>query len=334
MTESSSRPVADGPVLALDLGATRIRVAVVAPDGRLLSRAEGRTPGADGPAAVVDACIEHLRNVAASVDGPTRAALVGVGISLVGPLDSRSGTIIDPPNVGPGFRNVPIGASVAGALELPVYLERDTNVAALAEQAFGAARGARDFLYLTVSTGIGDAIVARGELYGGADGVAGEMGHLPVELDGPPCGCGGAGHLEALSSGSGIARQARIVIDAGRAPGLAALAARLAPAVLEARHVAEAADAGDEAAAAIMDRARRSFAAALVGLVNVFNPELIVVGGSLARAQGDRWLEPARREVERVAFTVPRTRVRIVPAALGDDVGLIGAQPLIGLRGR
>ncbi|HEY0443100.1 MAG TPA: ROK family protein [Candidatus Limnocylindrales bacterium] len=322
-----------GPVLALDLGASRIRAAVVAQDARLLARGERRTPGADGPAAVVEACIAQLRQVLASVDDATRRGIVGVGISAIGPVDAASGTIIDPPNVGPGFVNVAIGPSVADALALPVVVERDTNVAALGEQSFGAARGARDFLYITVSTGLGGAIVAGGELYGGADGGAGEMGHVPVQLDEPPCGCGGAGHLEALSSGSGIARQARIAVEAGRAPGLAAVADRVAPEPLEARHVAEAADAGDADAAAIMELARRSFAAAIVGFVNVFNPELIVVGGSLARAQGDRWLDPARREVERIAFTIPRRRVRIVAAALGDDVGLVGAQPLIALRG-
>jgi glucokinase len=150
-------------------------------------------------------------------------------------------------------------------------------------------------------------------------------------MDGPPCGCGANGHLEAISSGSGIARQARMAIEAGTAPGLRILAERLAPAPLEARHIAAAEDEGDPAAAVIMNRARRSFGAALVGLVDVFNPELIVIGGSLARAQGDRWLGPARDAVEKYAFRVPRTRVRIVEAALGDDVGLVGAQPLLGL---
>jgi glucokinase len=327
-------PIAAGPVLALDLGASRIRAAVVTQDGALLGRSERRTPGADGPAAVVDACVAELQRARATVDEATRRAIVAAGISAMGPVDAASGTIIDPPNVGPGFVNVAIGPSVGAALELPVFVDRDTNVAALAEQTFGAARGAQDFLYVTVSTGLGGAIVANGQLYGGADGGAGEIGHIPVELDDPPCGCGGAGHLEALSSGSGIARQARIAIDAGTAPGLADIARRLAPAPLEARNVAEAADAGDPDAAWIIARARRAFAAAVVGLVNVFNPELIVVGGSLARAQGERWLAPARAEVERIAFTIPRRRVRIVPAALGDDVGLVGAQPLIGLRGR
>jgi glucokinase len=328
-----ARPVASGLVLALDLGASRIRVAAVSPDGRLHARADARTPGAEGPDAVVQACIDRLRGVVNALDREARRTLAGIGIAAPGPVDPRSGTLIEPPNVGPGFRDIPLARPIADALGLPVVLERDTHVAALGEQAYGAARGVTDFLYVTVSTGIGGAIVARGELYGGADGVGGEIGHLPVDMDGPPCGCGSNGHLEAMSSGSGIARQARMAIEAGTAPGLKAIAARLAPAPLEARHVAEAEDDGDAAAAVIMNRARRSFGAALVGLVNVFNPELIVVGGTLAREQGDRWLGPARDAVAKYAFRVPRERVRIVEAALGDDVGLLGAQPLLGLGG-
>jgi len=328
-----ARPVATGPVLALDLGASRIRVAAVSPDGRLHARADARTPGAHGPDAVVEACIQRLRGVLDALDGEARRSLAGIGIAAPGPVDPRIGTLIEPPNVGPGFRDIPLAVPIADALGLPVVLERDTHVAALGEATYGIARGVRDFLYLTVSTGIGGAIIANGELYGGADGVAGEIGHIPVDLDGPLCGCGSRGHLEAISSGSGIARQARMAIEAGTAPGLARIAERLAPAPLEARDVAAAEEAGDPVAAAIMAGARQAFGAALVGLVNVFNPALIVVGGTLAREQGERWLGPAREAVTQHAFRVPRERVRIVEAVLGDDVGLVGAQPLLGLGG-
>lgn len=329
-----ARPVATGPVLALDLGASRIRVAAVTPSGEVRARDDARTPGADGPRAVIAACIDRLRGALDGLDPETRRSIVGVGIAAPGPVDPHAGVLIEPPNVGPGFRDVPLADPVADALGLPVVLERDTHVAALGEQTYGAARGVRDFLYLTVSTGIGGAIVAGGELYGGTDGVAGEIGHLSVDIDGPPCGCGSFGHLEALSSGSGIARQARLAIEAGGAPGLAAAAARAGRAGLDARQIAVAEDAGDRDAADIMNRARASFGAALVGLVNVFNPELIVVGGTLAREQGERWLGPARDAVASTAFRVPRERVRIVPAALGDDVGLLGAQPLFALPRR
>jgi glucokinase len=325
--------VAEGPILALDMGASRIRVGVVTPDGRILARADGRTPGSMGATAIVDACRDHLGAARGQVDEATRAALVGIAVSAPGPVDARTGTLVDPPNIGPDIRDVPVAAPLADALGLPAVMDRDTNVAALGELTYGAAKGTRDFLYLTVSTGLGGAIVAGGELFGGADGFAGEIGHLPVALDWPPCGCGGAGHLEATSSGSGIVRQALLAVDEGRAPGLKTLVDHVGRGTVEARHVAQAEEAGDPDAAVIMDLARRSFAAGLVGLVNTFNPELIVVGGSIAVAQGDRLLEPARRAVETTAFRVPAARVKIVPAALGDDVGLLGGQPLFALRG-
>ena len=183
-----------------------------------------------------------------------------------------------------------------------------------------------------MSTGIGGAIVSGGRLLGGPDGVAGELGHLLVEIDGPPCGCGARGHLEAIASGSGIARAAGSSIAAGSAAGLGALAARRGRG-LDARDVADAEDAGDADAARIMERARRAFAESCVVLVNVFNPQRIVVGGSVARNQGERWLAPARERVAAIAFSVPRARVEIVPAVLGDDVGLVGALPLLRRRG-
>jgi glucokinase len=326
-------PPSGEPVLALDLGASRIRAAVVAPEGRILARRDGRTPGAEGPAAVIDACIGHLRAVRDDAGPAIAAGLAGIGLAAPGPVDPRAGTLVEPPNIGPGFRDVPFAGPIGAALGLPAALERDTHVAALAELAFGAARGCRDFLYLTVSTGFGGAIVVGGRLYGGPDGVAGELGHLPVDLDGPPCACGGRGHIEAICSGSGIARLAREAALAGRSGPLAARLAARAPGPLEGRDVADAADAGDPEAGAILDRARRAFAAYVVGLVNAFAPERIVVGGSLAAGQGERLLGPARDAVVRTAFRIPRERVQIVPAALGDDVGLVGAVPLLALRG-
>jgi glucokinase len=319
-------------VLALDLGASRVRAALVDCDGRIVTRTEGRTPREAGPDGVIATCIGMLRRVRDAAPSDARERLVGAGISAPGPLDPSTGTLIEPPNLGPAFRDVRLAEPVGRALGLPVTMERDTNVAALAEWSFGAARGATDFIYLTVSTGIGGGIVSGGRLLRGADGVAGELGHLLVELDGPPCGCGGRGHLEAISSGTGIARAAAEAIAAGAAPALATRAHEIGRG-LDARDVAEAELEGDAVAGSIMDRARTAFAETSVGLVDVFNPQLIVVGGSVARNQGDRWLAPARERVGRTAFRIPRERVEIVPAALGDDVGLIGAVALVQATG-
>jgi glucokinase len=272
-----------------------------------------------------------LRRARDEAPASVRETIGGIGISAVGPLDPVRGALVDPPNIPRSFHGAELAAPIGSALSLPAALERDTHVAALAEWEFGAARGLSDFLYLTVSTGIGGAIVAGGRLIAGPDGVAGELGHLLVEIDGPLCGCGARGHLEGIASGSAIARAAGEAISAGRAEGLASLAASVGRG-LDARDVAAAEDEGDETAAEIMSRSRRAFAEACVTLVDVFNPERIVVGGSVARNQGDRWLAPARERVAAVAFSVPRARVEIVPAELGDDVGLVGAVPLLRRR--
>ena len=206
-------------------------------------------------------------------------------------------------------------------------------MAALGEQAFGAARDVSDFLYITVSTGIGGAIMSGGQLLSGPDGMAGELGHVSVELDGPRCGCGGSGHLEAIASGVALARDARDAVANGLSPFLAARAAGPGGlAGLDARAVAEGEDAGDPTCAGLMAHARHAFAMACAGFVNVFNPDLIVIGGSIAEHQGDRLLDPARAEIRRSSFPTPGNRVRIVVPVLGSDVSLAGCLPLVSGR--
>jgi glucokinase len=319
------------PVLALDLGASRIRAAAVRPDGSLAARADGATRSAAGPEAVVADSIGLLRAVRDAAPRDVAAALAGIGVCAPGPLDPAAGRLIDPPNFGPGFEGLPLGGPISAALGLPVALERDTVVALLGELAFGAARGASDAVYITVSTGVGGAVLTGGRLLSGADGLAGEIGHMTVDIDGPACGCGGRGHLEALASGIGLARLAAERMAAGSAPGLRKRAISLGR-PLTARDLAAAEEAGDPEAAALLHRARRAFAAGMVSVVDLFNPQVIVVGGSLARGQGERLLAPARETIAREGFRVQAGRVRLVPAELGDDVGLVGALGLVGAR--
>ena len=324
-----------GSVLALDLGGTQIRAAAVREDGSIAARMARRTPVDEGPAAIVRACRDALRESRTEFgrDSPeAERSLVGISLSSPGPIDPWRGVIVEPPNLGPEFRDVPLAERIEGDLGLPAYLERDTRIAALGEGAFGAARGSTEYLYVTVSSGVGGAIVTEGRLLMGPDGTAGELGHFPVDFHGPPCGCGGVGHLEAFASGVAIAREARRAIESGRSPELADFARRLGADELDARHVAEAEDVGIAAAHEIMEEARRAFAAACVGWVDVFDPDLIVVGGSVALGQGERLLGPARETVAREAFRTPARRVRIVPAALGDDVGLVGGLVLVHAR--
>jgi glucokinase len=319
-----------GPVLALDLGGTHLRTAVVDARGRVYGRQHNRTNLDAGPEAVIARAVTSLQASLAQYAASDSTPPIGLGISAPGPVDPALGNLVDPPNLPPDFAGLPLGPRIGEALGLPWALERDTHVAILAEHAFGAGQGLSDVVYMTVSTGIGGAIISDGHLIKGPDGAAGELGHLTIDMNGPVCGCGGRGHLERMTSGSGMARSALEALEAGEdAPELARIAARLAPLALEARHVSEAAAAGDRVAQRIVDDARRAFAAAAVSIADIFNPQRIIVGGGIAMAWGDELLGPARDLVAATAFRLQARRVEIVPASLDDDVGLIGTLPLV-----
>ena len=300
-------------VLALDLGGTQLRTAVVLRDGTVLGRIATRTPRAAADE-LVAACTRQLRATLDAV-GDVAPRPVALGISAPGPLDPYTGVLIDPPNLDRSLWGFALADRLAAQLGIRAVLERDTQVAVLAEGEFGAAQGLTDYVYLTVSTGIGGGVVSGGRLLRGADGLANELGHMSVDIDGPPCGCGASGHLEAIASGTGIANAARI-------GGLGEI---------DAREVAEREDEGDAVAARIMERAREAFAAAAVSIVDLYNPQRIIVGGGIAIGQAERLLGPARASIARHAFRRQAERVEVVLAQLGDDVGLIGALPLVSL---
>jgi glucokinase len=298
------------PMLALDLGGTQLRTALITPNGDVRHRSTRPTPPTtadDLVSAAVDA-LTQTRLAAQDSGGPPQA----IGISAPGPLDPHTGRLIDPPNLHPSTWGLPLADLIADALGLPTTMDKDTNVAALGEGFFGAARDSTDFVYLTISTGVGGAVVTGGRLLHGPDGVAGELGHLAIDAyEGPLCGCGARGHLEAIASGTGIANAA---IEAGLTVGHGS-----------ARDVAGLESAGNSTAALIMARARQAVASATVTVVDLFNPDLVIIGGGIAAAEGERMLGPARDAVAQTAFKVQARRVRIVEPKLGDDVSLVGA---------
>ena len=300
------------------------------PDGTRVARTERPTPTEHGPNAIVEACQAVAREARAAATPEVTRDIAGIGLSSPGPVDPVRGVVVEPPNLGPEFRDIALAQALSESEDLPAFLDRDTNVAALGEQAFGAAKGIEDFIYLTVSTGVGGAIVTDGEILHGPDGYAGELGHVVVEMDGPRCGCGGLGHVEAIAAGVSLAREARSLVATERSPFLAEQARILGGVEeLSAKEVAEGALAGDAACIQVMDRARRALAAACVGYVNTFNPHRIVIGGSIAEAEGERLLQPIRDAIASEAFRIVGAKVTVVPAALGGDVSLAGAQPLV-----
>jgi len=320
--------VADRSILAIDLGGTRIRAAHVSPDLVVSCRRVVDTRDEEG----VEAVIDRICATAVAVrDDAQRAGLpdpVGIGISSPGPLDPWRGVVLETPNLA-GWSGVPITERVEAALGLPAFLERDTNVAVMAEWRHGVARGSDDVVYVTVSTGIGGGIVVNGEPLIGTDGTAGEIGHLTVELDGPLCGDGVPGHVEAIGSGTAIAREGRALLERGEAPGLAALTND--PTAVDAELVARAADEGDAACQAVLAHAWEAIGAMCAGLVNVLNPEVIVLGGSIAMHRPEL-RDAVRAGIDRRAFPIPARRVRVEVAEHGDDVSLIGLLPIVNQR--
>lgn len=207
---------ASATLLAVDLGATWTRACALADDGTVLRRHAARTPRDGSPAQLTEALVAVAATVHDALEPARAQTLRAIGVAATGPLDAATGVLLGPPNMGDGYRDLPLAAPLRERFGLPVAVERDTNAAALGEHAFGAAGGADEFLYLTVSSGIGGAVFARGRLLTGAGGAAGELGHTPVALGEPPCSCGTPGHLEAISSGDGIARAGRAAAAAGR----------------------------------------------------------------------------------------------------------------------
>lgn len=298
-------------VVAVDLGGTLVRTAVFDLRARMLIRTSAPTPRVGTPAAVVASVVAAVRR--AAVDAGRQVAAVGV--SALGPVDPGTGMIRSAPTLV-DFNDVPLGAALGDALEVPVHVINDADAAALAEWRLGAARGRSDFCYVTVSTGIGCGIVAGGRPLTGHAGHAGEFGRVRL-----PTPAGGSMRLEDVSSGTGIAAAARRALQ-DDVP--TSMRERAGPASVTAEHVADAARTGDPVARRIFTTACDVLGVQLANLVRLVDPELIVVGGGVAGA-GDVFWTPLRASVsaslEHDAIPAPE----IVPAELEDDAGLHGA---------
>lgn len=307
-------------VLAVDLGGTNLRVAVVSDGGELVHRRSVPSAAKEGPDATIARMVDLVETVAVEA-GLSREAPVGV--ASPGPLNPRKGVVYFTPNLA-NWRDVPLGPRLAESTGRRVSVANDGNCAALGEVRFGAARGARDVVYLALGTGVGAGVISGGRLIDGARGLGAELGHTCVAVDGPRCTCGSLGCLEAFASGWAIARDASLV--AATADG-AALTRAADGRPFTASIVAEAANDGDPAARAILARAGRALGAALGSFINTFNPELVVFGGGVATL-GDLLLGPAHDAARDHAFAAMRADVRYAHSALGDDTGLYGAAAL------
>ncbi len=308
--------MAAGLIAGVDLGGTKILTLVVGRDLKIAGSDLRATDAAEGPEAV-------LARIMASVRVASRGrALAAIGISTPGPCDPERGVVTSPPNL-PGWSDVPLAQLVSQGMHLPAWIENDANAAAIAEQRLGAGRGSRHMVLVILGTGIGGGLILDGRLYRGASGAAGEIGHMQLEPNGPRCGCGRRGCLEALASGRALRdRAAEIVV---REPsGILARIARDEGERPTAESLGRAAAAGDVSAQQAITTAGRYLGAGLTNLVDIFNPEIVVLGGSL-RKLGPLYLDTAR-EIARVeAFPQSYRDARIVEAELGDEAGAFGA---------
>src|SRR5256886_4161392 len=265
-------------VIGVDLGGTQLRVAVADDRGRLTTVVRRPTEAARGRQHVIKRIVAAVKE-ALEEDGTAARRVRALGIGLPGPVDPAAGLVISPGNL-PGFRNVPLNRILTRATGIPSYLYHDAHLAALGEHRRGVGRGASEMIYVTVSAGIGAGLLLHGELYAGAHGIAGEVGHIVVQRDGPLCTCRQRGDLESIASGTGISRAARELAPDAPGSALHGLEHPLA------EDVVRAARAGDELATAILENAGTYLGIAMGTLVNLFNPQLIEIGRASCRERG------------------------------------------------
>jgi len=306
-----------GEAIGVDVGGTKINAFRVGRDGAVHERRTVATPADDADAAV-DAIIEACR----AVGSPN---VVAVGVGVAGLVDAAAGVLRFSPNVS--WREVPFVDRLREALGLPCQLDNDANVAAWGEWRFGAGRGYRHMLLVTLGTGIGGGIVAGRRLFRGAHGFGGEIGHIIVEPGGPLCGCGNRGCWEQVASGQAIGRLGREAAREHPESVVATLAGGV-PEDVNGQVVTEAAHRGDPVALEVLAEVGRRLGEGIAGLVNVLDPQVVVVGGGAVDA-GAPLLDPARRACEgAIEGAAYRPAVPIVPAEMGNDAGAIGAASL------
>lgn len=309
------------PVLAVDIGGTKIMTAVFSDEGRMLAKDVYPTQADEGHRAVIERLFSAIDGLLNEND-VVPSQLGGIGIAAAGIIDSGRGLITVAPNL-PGWHDVPLKRIVAEKYRVNTFLINDACGAALGEHRFGAGRGVSNLVLLTLGTGIGGGIIINGELYEGASGSAGEIGHMIIDVNGPECGCGNRGCLEALASGKAVSRDAINRIKKGDESSLVSMVGGKIEGIT-AEQVGAAARSGDPLALDVLSRAASYLGMGLVNLVNIFNPEMIILGGGMAKL-GALFLDPVKRVVAEAAFPVSAQAVSIVTAQLGNEAGIYGA---------
>jgi glucokinase len=309
------------PTLAVDIGGTKIMTALFSADGEMLSRSVSPTLPDGGVDSTVNRLVSAIEDTL-SRHGLTAPGLGAIGIACAGGVDSERGVVVTPSPAMPGWNDIPLGDILRRRLEVEACIVNDASAAALGEHLFGAGRGAADMVLFTVGTGIGGGLIIDDQLYLGACGGAGEFGHMTVAASGPACRCGNTGCLEMLASGRAVERDAADRLRCGERSLLIEMCRNIES--VSAEQVGEAARRGDQLAQEVIGRAAYYLGIGMVNAVNIFNPEMVVIGGGMA-GLGDLLIEPGRRLVAERAFSISSRAVRIAAAQLGNEAGVYGA---------
>jgi glucokinase len=311
-----------GYVAGIDLGGTKILVAIVAPNGSIVTRAKKKSGRGGGDAGVVIDRIADCVRDATNVAGINLSQIQAIGIGAPGPIVLETGVVSVAVNLG--WHDVPLKAELERRLGVPVAVDNDVRVAVLAEYLAGAGRGSRNMVGIWPGTGIGGGIILNGEIFVGSTNSAGEVGHMTIKAGGAVCACGGKGHLESLASRSAIVRDITKRVEAGEKTALTSI---IGPDVSLATSgdLAEARRQGDKLVIRVLDRAARYLSIGIASLANVLNPEVVVLGGGLVQALGDPFVRLIAQKVEGRPLLAGTQALKIVQSVFGDDAGIIGS---------
>ncbi|NLP08891.1 ROK family protein [bacterium] len=311
-------------VVGIDLGGTKIYAAVVDHKGRILGIGRKRTKAELGFETTVQRMAICVKEAAAEAD-VNLDEVIAVGVGSPGPLDLKRGMIIETPNLG--WKDAPLKASLKALLKRPVAIDNDGNVGLLGEYAYGAGHGCRDMVGLFIGTGIGGGVIINGKLLHGFNENAGELGHMILNPEGPMCGCGTRGCLEAFASRLAIEREIRAAVAGGAAAAIFDNVEK-PDAPLRSKRLSEAFAAGDAAVVAAVEKSARYVGYGVASLLNIFNPEVVVIGGGVVEAIGEPYVRLVEQTASQNVFKIALRNVRIVAAELKDDSAVLGAAML------
>jgi len=301
--------------VGVDVGGTKVAAGLVNAEGEIAAQIRVPMISNGTPESGLNAVLLAIAQIAPAGD----VGISGIGICAPGPLDPETGIILNPPNV-PCWRGFPLADAVRDIHRVPVKVDNDANAAALAESRWGAGRGYRNLFYATIGTGIGTGIILDGKVYHGRTGSAGEGGHVSIDYRGPICRCGKPGGIEILASGTAIARRAQEVIEAGRKSSIIELAGVGA---ISGEIVGKASENGDPLAREILFATTEMLALWLSNMVDLFDPEIIVIGGGAA-AMLRLFFDQLRKRMPKFAVNPRASEVPIVQARYGADAGIAG----------